>query len=53
VQVRSPQQVERVAVRVEQALESRHRPGAAYRVETLTAILNAAKNISLILFARC
>ena len=30
-------------------MESRHRPGAPYRVETLTAILNAAKNISLIL----
>jgi len=30
-------------------LEARHRPGARYRVDTLTAILNAAKNISLIL----
>jgi len=49
VQVRSPEQVEGVAVRVGQVLESRHRPGASYRVETLTAILNAAKNISLIL----
>jgi putative ABC transport system permease protein len=49
VQVRSPEQVERVAARVEQVIESRHRPGASYRVETLTAILNAAKNISLIL----
>ena len=48
-QVRSPEQVERVAARMEQVLESRHRPGATYRVETLTAILNAAKNISLIL----
>ena len=28
---------------------ARHRPGARYRVDTLTAILNAAKNISLIL----
>ena len=28
---------------------SRHRPGARYRVENLTAILNAAKNIALIL----
>jgi putative ABC transport system permease protein len=49
VQVRSPEQVEAVAVRLAQVLESRHRPGATYRVETLTAILNAAKNISLIL----
>src|SRR4029077_1180306 len=49
VQVRSPQEVERVALRVQNILESRHRPGARYRVDTLTAILNAAKNISLIL----
>ena len=49
VQVRSPERVDAVAQRVEQVLESRHRPGATYRVETLTAILNAAKNISLIL----
>jgi putative ABC transport system permease protein len=49
VQVRSPEHVEAAATRVQQVLESRHRPGATYRVETLTAILNAAKNISLIL----
>ena len=49
VQVRTPEQVDRVADRVREILESRHRPGAPYRVETLTAILNAAKNISLIL----
>ena len=49
VQVRSPERVEAVAQRVAQVLESRHRPGASYRVETLTAILNAARNISLIL----
>jgi putative ABC transport system permease protein len=49
VQVRSPQEVERVALRVQQILEARHRPGARYRVDTLTAILNAAKSISLIL----
>jgi putative ABC transport system permease protein len=49
IQVRSPQEVERVALRVQQTLEARHRPGARYRVDTLTAILNAAKNISLIL----
>jgi putative ABC transport system permease protein len=49
VQVRSPQEVERVAVRVQDLIESRHRTGAHYRVDTLTAILVAAKNISLIL----
>jgi putative ABC transport system permease protein len=49
VQVRSAAEVERVALRVQQILEARHRPGARYRVDTLTAILEAAKNISLIL----
>jgi putative ABC transport system permease protein len=49
VQVRSPLQVDRVALRVQEIIEARHRPGARYRVDTLTAILNAAKNISLIL----
>src|SRR5215475_5805982 len=36
VQVRSPEEVERVAGRVQDVLASRHRPGAHYRVETLT-----------------
>ena len=49
VQVRSPAQVDRVALRVQEIVEGRHRPGARYRVDTLTAILTAAKNISLIL----
>src|SRR3954454_15999644 len=49
VQVRSPQEVDRVAARLQEILEARHRPGAHYRVDTLTAILTAAKNISLIL----
>ena len=49
VQVRSPQEVESVALRVQGLIESRHRNGAHYRVDTLTAILEAAKNISLIL----
>ena len=49
VQVRSPQEVDRVAARVEEILEARHRPGARYHVDTLTAILNAVRNISLIL----
>src|SRR5664279_1288361 len=49
VQVRSAPEVERVAARLQEILEARHRPGARYRVDTMTAILNAAKNISLIL----
>jgi putative ABC transport system permease protein len=49
VQARSPLEVDRVAVRVQEIVESRHRSGARYRVDTMTAILNAAKNISLIL----
>jgi putative ABC transport system permease protein len=49
VQARSPDDVDRVAARIQEILEGRHRPGARYRVDTLTAILNAAKNISLIL----
>ena len=49
VQVRSPKEVDRVAVRLQEILEARHRPGARYRVDTLTAILEAARNISLIL----
>src|ERR1017187_5457961 len=49
VQVRAPQEVDRVAGRVQEILEARHRPAPRYRVDTLTAILNAAKNISLIL----
>jgi putative ABC transport system permease protein len=49
VQVRSGEDVDRVATRVQEILGARHRSGATYRVETLTAILNAAKNISLIL----
>jgi putative ABC transport system permease protein len=51
VQVRSSQNVDRVAMRVQEILEARHRPGARYHVDTLTAILNAVKNISLILSA--
>jgi len=49
VEVRSPQDVEAVTVSIRQILESRHRPGAVYHVENLTAILNAARNIALIL----
>ncbi len=49
VQVRRPEEVDHVAAEVHDIIAARHRPGAAYRVDTLTAILNAAKNISLIL----
>jgi putative ABC transport system permease protein len=49
VQVRSPGEVDRVAARLQEILEARHRPGARYRVDTMTAMLNAARNISLIL----
>ncbi len=49
VQVRSPGEVDRVAARLQEILEGRHRTGARYRVDTMTAMLNAARNISLIL----
>ncbi|MDX2149476.1 MAG: ABC transporter permease [Bryobacteraceae bacterium] len=49
VQARSPEDVEPLAAQVKTILEGRHRPGARYKVETLTAILDAAKNIALIL----
>jgi putative ABC transport system permease protein len=38
-----------VTQQIKQILESRHRPGARYRVQNLTEILNAAKKISTIL----
>jgi putative ABC transport system permease protein len=49
VQVRSPDDVEPVTVQVKEILESRHRAGTSYKVENLTAILNAAKSIAKIL----
>jgi len=49
VEVRSPQDVDAVTLAVKQILEARHRPGATYHVENLTAILDAAKNVALIL----
>ncbi len=49
VQVRDPEDVESAMVRIKQILESRHRPGAKYYVDSLKAILDAAKQISLIL----
>lgn len=49
VQVRTPADVVPVTAVVQQILESRHRPGARYRVENLTSILEAASSIALIL----
>ena len=49
VQVRNPADVEAVTTEVQELLESRHRPGAAYKVQNLVAILVAAKNIALAL----
>ena len=49
VQVRAPEEVEAVTGQVKEILESRHRAGSSYKVENLTAILNAAKSISTIL----
>jgi len=51
VQVRRPEDVPAVTEQARLILESRHRPGARYLVENLTAILDAARNISLILTA--
>ena len=47
--MRTPADVVPVTAIVQQILESRHRPGARYRVENLTAILEAASSIALIL----
>ena len=49
VQVKSADDVEAVTQQIKQILESRHRPGARYRVQNLTEILNAAKQIATIL----
>jgi len=49
VQARTPEDVPAITEQVRQILESRHRPGARYMVENLTAILDAASNIALIL----
>ncbi len=51
VQVRRPEDVEAVTALVREILESRHREGARYVVENLTAILEAAKRIALVLTA--
>lgn len=49
VQVASPDDVPTVTGSLRTLLESRHRPGARYAVENLTAILDAAQQISLVL----
>ncbi len=49
VQAKTPEDVEAVTQSVTKVLESRHRSGAKYKVENLSAILSAAKSISFIL----
>jgi len=49
VQVRDASDVEAVATLVREILERRHRPGAKYVVKTLTPILEAARQIALVL----
>jgi putative ABC transport system permease protein len=49
VQVKRPEDVVAVTRVVRQILESRHRPGANYQVENLTAILTTAEQIGFIL----
>ncbi len=51
VQARRAADVPALTSEVKQILESRHRAGARYVVENLTAILDAAKNIALVLTA--
>jgi putative ABC transport system permease protein len=49
IQAREAADVEAVTRQARQIIESRHRRGANYYVGNLTAILNAARNIALIL----
>ncbi len=49
IQVRRPDEVEPVTKLVREIITRRHRPGAAYQVENLAGILEAANNIALIL----
>lgn len=49
VQSRTAADVPALTQAVRRILETRHRPGARYNVENLTAILEAARNISLVL----
>jgi len=49
VQVKSASDVVAATGEIRRLIESRHRPGANYHVDNLTPILNAARNIALIL----
>jgi len=49
VQAREAPDVPALTVAVKQVLESRHRPGARYNVDNLTAILEAAQQIALVM----
>jgi putative ABC transport system permease protein len=49
VQALSPGDVPHLTASVKSMLESRHRPGASYQVENLTAILEAADQIAAVL----
>jgi putative ABC transport system permease protein len=49
VQVKSASDVEAVTRQIKQILESRHRPGAIYKVQNLVDILAAARKIATIL----
>jgi putative ABC transport system permease protein len=49
VQVKNPDMVEAVTEQVKAILQSRHRAGASYKAENLTAILAAARSIAQIL----
>ena len=49
VSVRSQQEVEAATKLIRQTLVSRHRPGSLYKVQNLSSILSAAKDIALAL----
>src|SRR5579872_532618 len=49
VQARSAADVQAVTTEVKQIIESRHRPGAKYSVDNLSAILDAAQKIAVVL----
>ncbi len=49
VQARTPQDVPALTDEVRRIIENRHRAGARYQVENLTAILDAAQSIALVL----
>jgi putative ABC transport system permease protein len=49
VQARNSGEVQTLTENIKQILESRHRPGARYRVENLSAILDAAQKIAMVM----